>query len=80
MRLKDKDRKAVADAIVDHPELSYTELGKRFGIAQTTVCAISKEFGRQRPRGSKALSHPANPKYVAPRPVSAACRYCGKGE
>ena len=72
MQLKDRDRQAVADAIVDHPELSYTELGRRFGIAQTTVCAISKEFGRQRPRGSGAKSHRIQRK--PPTPVVEASR------
>jgi hypothetical protein len=35
----------VRDAIVAHPELSYAQIAKQFGISEVTVHNIAVEFG-----------------------------------
>ena len=37
--------KSVRDAIVSHPELSYAEIAKQFGVSELSVCSIAAEFG-----------------------------------
>lgn len=38
-------RDRVRDTIVSHPELSYAEIAKQFGVSDVTVCSIAAEFG-----------------------------------
>lgn len=37
--------KSVRDAIVSHPELSYAEIARQFGVSEVTVCKVAAEFG-----------------------------------
>jgi hypothetical protein len=36
---------SVRDAIVAHPDLSYAQIAKQFGVSEVTVCTIAAEFG-----------------------------------
>jgi hypothetical protein len=41
-------RAQVRDIIVAHPELSYAQIAKQFGISEVTVHNIAVEFGAAR--------------------------------
>lgn len=38
-------RESVRDIIVSHPELSYAQIAKQFGVSEVTVYTIAAEFG-----------------------------------
>lgn len=41
----------VAHTIIEHPELSYTDIGKQYGVSATKVARIAVQHDIQRPRG-----------------------------
>jgi len=43
----------VKDAIVAHPDLSYRDIGKIFGVSYDLVQQVAKEFGLKRKTGPK---------------------------
>lgn len=53
-----KTPEEVVATILANPASSYAEIGKMFGLAQTTVCSIAKKFNVTRKRGSGSEAHP----------------------
>lgn len=45
--------KEIADAVVQHPEMAYPQIGKQFGVG-TTVQVAARVFGVSRGRGFRA--------------------------
>jgi|SRR5580658_3673235 hypothetical protein len=46
--------KEIADTVVAHPEMTYPQIGKQFGVCETTVRVAARTFGVSRGRGFKA--------------------------
>ena len=36
---------SVRDAVVSHPDLSYAQIARQFGVSEVTVYTIAAEFG-----------------------------------
>ena len=60
--------KDIADAIVGHPELSYREIGEKFGVSRQRVGKIASDNGIDRPPAP-------DPK---PKGPERECRCCGE--
>ncbi len=43
----------IAQALVDHPELTQAEIGAQFQVSRYWVIDVAREFGVVRPRGRK---------------------------